>query len=120
MTLTEFLLARIAEDEANAEQVPRTVEWRRAGDREFMRIEWPADLPTNTMLETRVATTMPSPRVLAECEAKRTVVLDCEEVLTKDVEYNEKYGRASFARGVLIHLAEPYADHPGYSEGWRP
>lgn len=74
MTLTDFLLARIAEDDAAIE------------DRGWSR-------------------------QLADCEAKRAVVLavadtDWSTYAVRDV--------------VLAHLATAYADHPDYRDELRP
>lgn len=93
MTLTEFLLARIAEDEAQANRSK-------------------ADLAMNPNL--RIPAEWVSgvaDRVLAECEAKRRIVEHCEpDPLTKSP--GDEY--------VLRLLALPYADRPGYREEWRP
>jgi hypothetical protein len=58
MTLTDFLLARIAEDEACADG-----------------LEWDDGNPVHQ-----------TARVLAECEAKRQIVEACAEVLAYDAE----------------------------------
>lgn len=86
MTLTEFLLARIAEDEG---MLWRFSEWSKA-------------------------------RVLAECEAKRRIVEDCEEYAA-----DHRTAPSDFARGrrhaallAATRLAAVYADHPDYDQGW--
>ena len=112
MTLTEFLLARIAEDEAAAQAATTSrgstiyTDARRGGKRAALNhiTRWdPA-------------------RVLAECEAKRRIV-----------DYRERVARESAVTGVplfeaqlsayhaaLRALALPHADHPDYREEWRP
>lgn len=109
MTLTDFLLARIAEDAAEAHEALRPDE---SGD-------------------TRTYYTTPGPhrddwglwtfhvdpvRVLAECETKRRIVGYVEaHVAEADTGRSEMFGV-----GVLELLALPYADHPDYLEEWRP
>lgn len=65
-------------------------------------------------------------RVLAECEAKRSIVNRCILVLDAfsqpstgawpDVNRRERH----HARITLALLALPYADRPSYDEAWRP
>lgn len=65
-------------------------------------------------------------RVLAECEAKRKIVMRCALLLEAfddpehgawhDVNRRER----SHARMTLEALALPFADRPGYQEEWRP
>lgn len=93
MTLTEFLLARIAEDEKAA---------RRGSDH-------PAEWGVLTNDNYGHLLTQPS-RVLAECAAKRQIV----GWMNDTVEY------VVYADEVLGALALPYADHPDYDEAWRP
>ena len=92
MTLTEFLLARIAEDERHARKL--------------------AETDQRPVLALAVTVNHPQ-RILAECEAKRRIVEwatdgDHSRVLPFD------------ERFVLATLALPYADHPDYDEGWKP
>lgn len=102
-TLTEFLLARIVEDEAAALTPPRD--------------DWPRDLdwtPGGIRVVDR--------RWLAECEAKRQVVEQhddwghvCPGGLNRWGEDEEWIGCPT-----LLALALPYASHPDYDEEWRP
>jgi len=102
MTLTEFLLARIDEDEAAWDKVDRQVE------------EWRRD---NTATPYRYW--RPSPqRLRAECEAKRRVieaVWDWSDALPEKA-YSE-VGRCQTS--VLRALALPHADHPDYRDEWK-
>jgi hypothetical protein len=117
MTLTDFLLARIAEDEDDA----RSPHWRDCGieDGDPIRTRW-----------------------LAECEAKRRIVEAYLEERTRRDIYQSDEARsveddgsdlmgqaqarrssAARTRGLEIaveSLALPYADHPDYDEAWRP
>lgn len=105
VTLTEFLLARIAEDQATAAEVKlagalhpgyswRTITWFHQANRDH-GMRWDPD------------------RVLVECEAKRQIIAAVQESwdwdLVKDGAWED----------VLRPLAMPYADHPDYLEGWR-
>lgn len=98
MTLSEFLLARIAEDEATIGPPPHRADWEPIYPGSRNRLEFTHD---GLMIE-------PS-RAWAECEAKRRLLrfepcddwsygLPCEHV------------RA---------LALPYVDHPDYCDDWR-
>lgn len=110
MTLTEFLLARIAEDEAKALRITpgriaanghwraNSIEFGSAHDRETTAhiIRWdPA-------------------RVLAECEAKRQIVQIADEV-------SRRTTSSAYWGSTLLHvLALPYADHPDCQGEWKP
>lgn len=90
-SLTEFLLARIAEDERAA---------RAAGTASSGALAV-ALLPEPTRLH--VMTWAPN-RVLAECEAKRRIVTLI----------------SSPGMQTLRLLALPYEDHPDYQPEWTP
>jgi len=103
MRLTEFLLARIAEDETDG---PRHPDWCRAvADDQACDCDGPA-------------------RILAECEAKRRIVQEYSE---RDADVDLMLGpntlrqrEWSGLRLALRYLALPYADHPDYREEWKP
>jgi hypothetical protein len=115
MTLTDFLLARIAEDEEVARRVGESwfryfgqvyvIEgageghpaWQahRGDDRCQVRTEADGD---------HIARHDPA-RVLAECEAKRRIATGDD-------------GRIQVSGYLLGVLALPYADHPDYREEW--
>lgn len=96
MILSEFLLARITEDE----------EWARFAKRGNPPIT--------------------SARVLAECEAKRQVTLlhhlcyadATDETWARNGRCDECNGH--FPCRTLRALALPYADHPDYRPEWKP
>jgi len=125
MTLTDFLLARIAEDE---ERASRTSYYWNEGPDLLDHIETHhVDLTA---------------RVLAECEAKRRIVALHRPARFIDVSIgvnstvclichfaNEHYPDAEgiprlmqelHPCGTLRYLALPYADHPDYRREWRP
>ncbi|NWF25213.1 hypothetical protein HW130_02870 [Streptomyces sp. PKU-EA00015] len=55
-------------------------------------------------------------RVVAEVDAKRRIIEDCEGII---VGWHHEESK-EFARDVLRNLAEVYADHPDYRDDWRP
>lgn len=55
-------------------------------------------------------------RVLAEVEAKRRIIDRCLEGIAED-EWVRNL--SPLAEGVILHLAQPYADRPGFKDEWR-
>lgn len=116
LTLTEFLERMIAEDEAAARAVAapgrpleagRYFRWmdngRTVGNLAGNVVAYGVDLDAN---RAHIARHDPA-RVLAECEAKRTL-LDHVSSNWRLEEY------------VARLLATVYSDHPDYRESWRP
>lgn len=111
MTLTEFLLTRIAEDEA----VARAALYDDADA---------ANQPHSLSCGYRATELSVTPecicgwpvRVLAECAAKRAIVEACESSLAN----LDGPGAAGLAYCTLEALALPFADHPDYDESWKP
>lgn len=113
-TLTDFLLARIAEDETEARVVSPTI-------RGYVSYAdgWDAR---------RVA------RALAECDAKRRIIelhepRDWDEGVGPDVPKGTpvcttcgdgEFWSVAHPCDTLRLLALPYAAHPDYLDGWRP
>ena len=98
MTLTEILLARIAEDKVRADDAWKAVD--------NGAIVWDRIHP-----DVRAAIWTPD-RVLAECEAKRRIVEAFGDYDPED--------HWDFQTFPLRALAAVYADHPDYDETWRP
>jgi hypothetical protein len=94
VNLTEFLLARIAEDESMATALDN------CPYADGIRDDWPHIDPS---------------RVLAECEAKRLLVT---ELPRWDADVAS--GWDGIEEMVMCHLALPYAIHPDYDQAWRP
>jgi hypothetical protein len=127
MTLPEFLLARFAEDEADARQAAgfETVALAWSVAHEGGRIE-PDVAPTVwAYAEQHIARWDPA-RVLAECDAKRRIVDMVRPVAiaggpawTPETAAAEQ-GRLAALDYVLRDLASVYADHPDYRKEWRP
>ena len=123
MSLDEFLLARIAEDKRVATDA--------AGD--DGQGEWSTDDvagagPGHGSVE-HIARHDPA-RVLAECSAKRRIVLACREARPETTFVGTHppgmadfptaaHGQHQLAAVTLALLALPYADHPHYRPEWR-
>jgi len=103
MTLTEFLLARIAEDEALARSAAGRTSAE--GDEPWRLSEEWEDIDGYTGY-----VVVDPARVLAECEAKRNLI-----GLATDRLFDRTYSSE-----ILGILALPYADHPDYRDEWRP
>ena len=94
--VTQFLLARIAEDYADAMSGWR---WKALPAGEYERLQ---------------------ARVLRECEAKRRIVSQW------DLTFSEESGEPLGGQGpetqwdTLRVLASVYAHHPDYREEWKP
>lgn len=115
VTLTEFLTARLDEDEAVARAAFSDLDepgeaWRPSG----LEDPWPTQ-------ERHVLRHDPA-RVLAEVKAKRRILELDDEVLRREVRNGDASGAgASLMLSIVLRLlALPYADHPDYDEAWRP
>ncbi len=108
MTLTEFLLARIAEDEETARQPD--LMWPSSWTAKFHHYEALRETKPRDYAMGRYCTQFDPARVLAECEAKRRIVALAESVTDMHAEWET----------LEMLLALPYADHPDYDETWRP
>ncbi len=111
MTLAEFLLARIAEDEVVAREVP--------GPPDEKGLSWWGEYGHLSV----------SPaRVLAECAVKRQIVqdwLDAESLAVETVRFSQATAVIYSAiqggmEAPVRRLAALYADHPDYRQEWRP
>lgn len=95
MTITEFLLARIQEDET--------------ATRNFMS----RDNTNGTIWG----------RVLAECAAKRAIVEPFAKEWARPERLTDAYLSATLKlllRSVIAPLAAVYKDHPDYRREWKP
>lgn len=110
MTITEFLTARLDEDEAVAREA--LLHYQHVLG---IRHTFTANQGTSVAMTPLVA--------LAEVDAKRRIV----EEYTKEHWVMEQGHRTEWTEGgqaaretVLRLLALPYADHPDYDERWKP
>ena len=110
MTLTEFLLQRIAEVEATAEHAREGLAAMNAHALQVMGRE-----------------VYDPARVLAECAAKRRIVElhepngeTCSVCALQDgSKYGDGWGAEDWPCSTLRALALPYADHEAFREEWR-
>jgi hypothetical protein len=118
LTITEFLTARIAEDEAQARD---DYLWAMTGTK------W-KHYPEDAYNEIQSLTLANSRRVLAECEAKRRIVEAYRGLRTMASNFSNEgaNGEAGTARAMyagldlaLRALASVYADHEDFREEWR-
>lgn len=117
MRIDEFLLARIAEDEAVArEAFALRKEW------EAFRMVTADPDPDLGVWADSEHVAMGVERMLAECEAKRAIVAAAQnaEWCADNVALSPGYllGQAHAYRHVLRALATVYADHPDYQPEW--
>jgi hypothetical protein len=114
MTLVEFLLARIDEDEAHVTSAA-----------------WATIRQTDPAAKKASAaehlTVLAAPRVLAECNAKREIVRRCTPLTVpaaggwpRNVTVTGYTILGTGDETILRLLAAVYADHPDYDESWRP
>lgn len=124
MTIVEFLLARIAEDEAAA-RASGGISWTVNGD-EWSRtvtdasVVYDKGLPASAQAE-HIARHDP-PRVLTECDAKRLIVqeyLNEEWVMSQGHRTDWTAGGQAAREMVIQCLASVYADHPDYDQTWK-
>ena len=109
MTLTEFLLARIATDESAAQKAFDT------------RKEWVVAYIPDVFYG---VVGMSGARVLVECAAKRAIMALAATITDMAGEISGEWPRPHVAvidgEPILRALAMPYAEHPDYDEAWRP
>ena len=140
MTLTDFLLARIAEDEAVAAACVSPT-WSTGP---YVGLPYYAERGENELIGPRmdeeegrtlftrsdaehIARHDPA-RVLAECAAYRRIV-ELHPPRWQEVEHPRRYGETEarvervagpFYDDEIYALAAIYSDHPDYREEWRP
>ncbi|MEK8228621.1 DUF6221 family protein [Oerskovia sp. M15] len=118
MTLTEFLLARIEDDEKVARLV--SAESPTAVDRTAY---WASRSGADTNV---TVVTVDYQRLLAECEAKRQIIrlayeatgYDLDRDLERRSDAREDSGLDYVGERILRALALPYRSHPDHDEGW--
>ena len=124
MNLTEFLLARIAEDEAVARAsyydgqvwIPEE-EAVVAADRDLDPI-----LYLDRKRDAAHAYRWSPARVLADIAAKRRIVEDYQYLNAMPGNSLSEYGRGKLAalEPILLDFASVHADHPDYRPEWAP
>ena len=109
MNITQFLEARISEDEAEAGSG-----WSRLGD-----TRWERDNYGRTMLT-------PS-AILAECAAKRAIIELAPKATEAEQGFDDYVWRGAGPEqnepytgdAILYALAAVYKDHPDYQQEWK-
>lgn len=133
MTLTDFLLARIAEDAGIAESVA-PAPWRTVDTGDDVVVisqDFGEEVASTDSVNVEHIARHDPARVLAECEAKRQIVealIDAEDAVAtynnddpnNPPAYWQEWGNRHALRLAAELLALPYADHPDYREEWRP
>lgn len=116
MTITEFILARVAEDEERAQFVARQIEGNNWTPHEPWRLSWHDEYDLLCI--------EPS-RALVECEAKRRIVElhdgshECSTYdHTGDID-NCTWCLNTEDCSTMRLLAAIWADHPDFREEWR-
>lgn len=118
-TLTEFLLARIAEDDAVAREVDQ--------GRHEIATGSEAEAHRACSCYGEVVYTVSASRVLAECEAKRRIIRGSipARIVRPDgkvlslMEPNELANSDALHKWIVHVLATIYADHPDYRAEWE-
>ncbi len=114
MTLTDFLLARIAEDEAVAKATVAAGDPAPWSQDNQWELSGPVDGPAGYS-----SIVVEPARVLAECEAKRARLRLADDIEGEADDDTYHWGR-SIAERIRKIKALPYADHPDYREEWKP
>ena len=109
MTITEFLLARIAEDEALASKLARFDKGHYSpGTQIYTGSAW-------------VHSPLTTARVLAECATKRAIIGLAAKVEDAEDAMAREWATAEVLAPAILHaLAAVYADHPDYRQEWQP
>jgi hypothetical protein len=133
--LTDFLLARITEDEARA-RAATPGPWIASGQDDYWEVlnlrgssmddvvvsaGWPSD-PAGGACEKdadHIARWNPA-RVLAECDTKRRIVTNIGVVVLEPFGLQWPEGYREALEHTLRLLALPYADHSEYRSEWAP
>ncbi len=114
--IIDFLKARIAEDELQAQQVseftPGGVYWKT-----FLMEAWAAYSEGGRAADRafKYMGKLSPDYILAECEAKRKIIAHFERIACGSESSGDQH-----LEKLLFILAEPYAAHHEYREQWRP
>jgi hypothetical protein len=110
MTITEFLEARISEDEKLAEEASISMHGQRHTDAwDYTSYVLSSERDATEAQDKFIVNWWPA-RVLAECAAKRAII----EAFDPDAPDLDPY----VGRDVIAMLAAVYKDHPDYQQEW--
>lgn len=120
VTIIDFLLARIGEDEEDASDAFYEGQTWVSEEESVVAADQDYDpvLFLDRKRDAHHAARWSPARVLAECEAKRRIVYRSMNGYPPAPDY-ERGWREGLERS-LRDLAAVYADHPDYDEAWRP
>ncbi len=108
MTITEFLLARIAEDEDDIHQHQRVLAECKAKRRIIeLHKSWPVLVETEPTFETDDSLDSHVMRVSRQM------------AWLTEREYVARFGTEPPTTPMLLALVQPYADHPDFDPEWR-
>lgn len=116
MTIVEFLLARIAEDENWARMAGHGCGYLHDHNGGWVEVEFPGEHNARPSYELGFIRRNSPNRLLAECEAKRRII----ELVKEADDGTAAPGTLILGDWALEALASAYADHPDYREEWRP
>jgi hypothetical protein len=111
-TITQFLEARIAEDEAAAREVDDITARYFGSTGGLLNSKLDAEDPGH---DNPWFVVIDPTRVLAECAAKRAIIADVESVRLFNADYSLIAGHAE---RQLAHLAAVHSDHADYQQEW--
>lgn len=112
MTITEFLLARIAEDEAAAMAATKATAMPAFGDTAAESMLGLAESEGADRVAVEHFQRHNPDRVLHDCKAKRRQIAHLIDFMEGDY--------APWNETQLRMMAEVYANHPDYDPAWRP
>lgn len=116
MSIKEFLLARIAEDEAVAQAAEISMHGERHTERwDYTSHVLGAERDSTEAQDMFIREFWPA-RVLAECAAKRAIVEHCRTLEAKV--FNDDLWNVDEHDDILQSLAAVYSDHPDYRSEW--
>lgn len=123
LTLAEFLLARIAEDEAAARagfssQADPENGWGYGGYGSPTALTPHVGIIHEAVQAAHIIRWQPA-RVLADCKAKRQIVERFARAESERWTRGYVHGTAASLKDVLCDLALPYASHPDFRPEWR-
>lgn len=125
MNITEFLLARIDDDENMARCAGHGCGYLHEHNAGWVEIDLPAEHNARPSYEMWFIKTMNPDRVLAECESKRQIIEEHGDGRSPTAIYSEPYCRTCSDDTVvtlpcrtLKALAQPYADHADFDPKW--
>lgn len=113
--LAEFLLARIAEDEAVAAELGELWLIASDADRRMLGTGVREGMSSVFGVADGASAGSAPARLVAELDAKRRIVEYCSGQVPAD----DRDGSGTHGFTVLLLLALPYADHPDYRPEWQ-